>query len=135
MKIPGLGIDADAAELPWEPTQVEGIQWLPLQLGHSSSESAGQQRGSASVLIRMAPGCGYGAHRHLGGEDVLVLAGGYRDARGSYTTGEHVHYEEGSAHAPVALGERGRAEGPDNPACILFAVASGGIELLGRDES
>ena len=42
-------------------------------------------------LIRMEPGAGYEAHRHLGSEDVLVLQGGYRDAIGEYDCGTHVH--------------------------------------------
>lgn len=87
----------------------------------------------SAVLIRMEPGHGYPAHRHLGVEEVLVLAGGYRDGRGVHAEGSFVRYEAGSAHSPVACGERGRPTGRDYPACVLFAIARAGIELLEED--
>ena len=93
------------------------------------SEARRLPRG-ATVLIRMEPGCGYTPHRHVGTEDVLVLAGGYRDEFGTYRQGDHVHYDPGSAHAPCALGERGRPVDEANPACILYSTVPEGIELL-----
>lgn len=130
MRIPGLSVgDLDA--LPWQGTRVEGIAWIPLRL--AAEAESGARRSGASVLIRMDPGCGYEPHRHVGTEDVLVLRGGYRDELGTYQGGEHIHYAAGSEHAPVALGDPERPEGPDNPACVLFAVVPEGIELLQRD--
>jgi len=138
MNIPGLSIDPDDQQLPWKETRVPGVHWLPLHLDPAPKEletGASSKRAGASVLIRMAPGSSYGAHRHLGSEDVLVLRGGYRDEVGEYQCGEFVHYPPGSEHRPVALGHSDQPEGPRNPACVLFAVASDGIELLERDES
>jgi quercetin dioxygenase-like cupin family protein len=77
--------------------------------------------GDTSVLIRMDAGCGYPQHRHVGDEEVLVLAGGYRDELGTYRTGDYHLHKAGSAHHPVAL---------DDGPCILFAVAHGGIEVF-----
>jgi anti-sigma factor ChrR (cupin superfamily) len=130
MRIPGLQLAGDLADLPWRATSDGGVHWLPLFLEEAASRGA--HRGGATVLIRMAPGAGYAAHRHVGGEDVLVLQGGYRDEQGEYRQGEHVHYPSGSAHAPVALGDPRRPAGPENPACILFASAPLGIELCAR---
>ena len=139
MQIPGLDIAAAADDLPWRATRDAGIYWLPLHLDETPPDSdAGAEggkpakRGAASVLIRMEPGRGYAAHRHVGSEDVLVLAGGYRDAQGTYRAGEHVYYPPGSEHAPCALGDVERPIGPDNPACVLFSVVPEGIELLDR---
>lgn len=118
--------------LPWKETQDVGIAWIPLALEDDRPEPDAEnssQRGSAAVLIRMLPGCGYAPHRHLGPEHVLVLAGGYSDARGTYRRGMSVHYPTGSSHAPVALAEPGPL-GQAPEACILYAVAVGGIELL-----
>lgn len=124
MDLDGLRLAADDAELPWRPTQVAGVSWLPLHL-------AGDREGGDSVaLIRMEPGCGYPAHRHRGPEDVLILAGGYRDDRGEHCAPAFLRYEAGSVHAPVALGQPGQPAGPQNPACLLFAVARDGVELL-----
>ncbi len=126
MKIPGLAIQLDASDLPWRETKQEGVAWLPLFL-EGESGAAG---GDATVLIQMAPGAGYPAHRHIGAEDVLVLAGGYRDELGEYRVGEHIRYPAGSSHAPVALGDPSQAVTSQNPACVLYAVAQGGVELL-----
>ena len=135
MRIPGLSVADDLDELPWQGTRVEGIAWIPLHLEGEAEPGAepGAQRGGASVLIRMAPGHGYEPHRHVGTEDVLVLRGGYRDELGTHEQGEHVHYAAGSSHAPVALGDPEAPEGPDNLACVLYAVVPLGIELLERD--
>ncbi|HED66391.1 MAG TPA: hypothetical protein ENJ09_12665 [Planctomycetes bacterium] len=120
MRIPALELTADFDALAWKSTNVEGVSWLPL---HVEGSASGATRGAATVLIRMEPGASYGAHRHLGDEEVLVLSGGYRDERGVYPRGTFVHYEAGSEHRPVACEDEG--------VCILFAVATGGIELLG----
>lgn len=118
--------------LPWRSTRHPGVAWLPLHPAPGSPPDAVPDgvRGAATVLIRMDPGCGYPAHRHLGVEEVLILAGGYRDEAGDHPAGSYLRYETGSEHAPVALGDPGRSTGPDNPACVLFASARGGVQDL-----
>ena len=123
----GLHIRVDEAAVDWQETSAPGVHWSLLS---SAGGAGGGASAGGSVLIRMAPGHGYPPHRHLGPEEVLVLAGGYSDDRGTYRAGDYVGYEPGSVHAPVALGDSSRATGPDNPACVLFASASGGIEVL-----
>lgn len=133
MEIPGLQIEIDPDAIGWHATGVEGISLISLhpRAGESGGEGAGSRTARDSVvLIRMEPGHGYPAHRHLDVEDVLVLAGGYSDERGVHRQGSFVRYESGSVHSPVACGERGRPAGPDHPACVLFAIARGGIELV-----
>ncbi len=118
--------------VPWRDTQWPGISWHLLASDSEGDSGAASSKGSrpgSTVLIRMAPGCGYPTHLHLGLEDVLVLAGGYRDELGEYCSGAFVRYPAGSRHSPVALGDSASPEGPSNPACILFASARGGIEL------
>ncbi len=120
MLIPGLHLDITDKGVPWRETASPGVSWLLL----GSEPDLGQkaERG-ATVLIRMQPGCGYPAHEHLDVEEVLVLAGGYRDEFGEYQRGEYVRYEKGSRHTPVAL------EAP-HPACLLYATARGGTRPL-----
>lgn len=130
MDIPGLAIDQDLAALSWRSTSVPGVDWIPLAL--EADGAGGNTRGASSVLIRMQPGVGYERHRHLGPEAVLVLQGGYRDEMGEYSRGRFVQYPTGSVHSPVALGDCVQPASAENPACVLFAVAAGGIELLGR---
>ena len=123
---PDPGPLAWSTEVPWRSTRHDGVFWhaFPLASGKEAESR------DAVVLIRMDPGCGYPAHRHSGIEDVLVLEGGYRDERGEHRAGTHLRYEAGSRHAPVALGDRERPRGPDNPSCILFAIARDGVENL-----
>jgi anti-sigma factor ChrR (cupin superfamily) len=108
----------DPDTVPWRTTSWPGIAVRFLCRDEASGDSV--------VLIRMDPGRGYPPHRHVGDEEVFVLAGGYRDARGTYRAGEFVTNAAGTSHHPVAL------EG-DTP-CVLFAIAHGGIEILDPQE-
>jgi len=100
--------------IEWQETRHAGVSlsWL-------LPRAAGAD---AVVLIRMEPGHGYPPHRHVGEETVFVLQGGYRDQAGEYREGARVVNAAGSVHGPVAL------DGAE--ACILLAVARGGVELL-----
>lgn len=129
MRIPRFSVDADWEALPWRTTRDPGIRWLPLVSG---GDPGGAHRAGGAALVWMEPGQGYRPHRHVGTEDVLVLAGGYRDADGEHRVGDHVHYPAGTSHAPVALGDPARPAGPGNPPCVLFSVVPEGIEVLRR---
>lgn len=134
MRIPGVGAAYDEAdgEVAWRDTRVAGVRWCPIHLEASSGGRSGGSGGpaDASVLIRMEPGHGYPPHRHVGAEEVLVLSGGYRDARGEHRRGDYVRYPAGSVHAPVALGDPDAPASAENPPCVLFAVAHDGVELV-----
>jgi hypothetical protein len=134
VRIPGLELVLRDPDAPaWRPTRQRGVFWLPLHPPAEVVDAArrgGQGTGETAVLVRMDPGCGYPPHRHLGLEEVLILAGGYRDGRGEHPAGSYLRYEAGSEHAPVALGDPGRPTGQDNPACVLFAIAREGVQDL-----
>jgi hypothetical protein len=135
MRIPGFQIEIDPDGLSWRPTGVPGVSLVPLHPSAGDLGAAREAGGTAvdsTVLIRMEPGHGYPAHRHLGVEEVLVLDGGYRDECGVHEAGSFVRYAAGSVHAPVACGDPGSPAGPGHPACVLFAVAREGIELVGE---
>jgi anti-sigma factor ChrR (cupin superfamily) len=108
----------DPATIDWHPTRHQGIFVNILRRD--------ERTGDATVLIRMQPGSGYPAHRHIGIEEVLILQGGYRDGTGERRAGEYFINDAGSAHLPVAL------TGED---CIMIAFAHGGIELLKKRET
>ena len=107
----------DFSRIPWRATRHEGIYLHFLRRDEAT--------GDATVLIRMQPGCSYPAHRHNGDEEVFILQGGYRDARGTHRAGDYVLGDAGSAHHPIAL------EDTDED-CIMLAFAHGGIELVNR---
>ena len=100
--------------IEWRATRYEGIFIRPLRRDEATGDS--------TVLIRMQPGCAYPAHRHSGPEEVFILQGGYRDARGEHRAGDYLLNEAGSSHHPVAL------TGAED--CIMLAIAHGRIELL-----
>ena len=108
----------DLTRIPWRATRHEGIYLHFLRRDEAT--------GDVTVLIRMQPGCSYPAHRHNGVEEVFILQGGYRDARGTHRAGDYVSNEAGSAHHPTAL---------EDPAedCVMLAFAHGGIQLATRN--
>lgn len=114
----------DARLDDWRETRHAGVAWKPL---HVEGDAGARDPAAATVLIRMAPGASYPEHEHLGIEEVLILAGGYRDGLGEHRAGSYLRYAAGSRHAPVALGDPDAPVGEQNPACILFAVAHGGV--------
>ncbi len=130
MLVPGLILSARTEDVPWRSTATPGVCWLLLGPEHGSGEHRERE---AAVLIRMEPGTGYPPHRHVDVEEVLVLAGGYRDAQGEHHSGSYVRYEAGSLHAPIALGDPRRPASDENPACVLFAIARRGIEVVEPD--
>jgi len=131
MQIQGFSLKLDESALPWRTTRHPGVSWIPLHdEGDRTPDRGRSAPRDSTVLIRMEPGCGYPPHRHLDVEEVLVLRGGYRDDRGDHRAGAYLRYPAGSVHAPVALGDRSRPVGEDNQACLLFAVARGGVENL-----
>jgi anti-sigma factor ChrR (cupin superfamily) len=103
----------DLAAIPYRATRYPGV-WIHFYASDRKS-------GHAAVMIKMAAGASYPAHRHHGAEEVLVLQGGFRDAQGEYRAGQYARFEGGSVHHPVAL------EGED---CVFFAIATEGIELF-----
>jgi len=120
------GSRIDPMSIAWRATKHAGVFWHPFAMP-GARDDPGED---AVVLIRMDPGCGYPPHRHQGIEDVLVLQGGYRDGQGQHSAGSYFRYAAGSSHAPVAMGDPRRPPGEDNPSCILFAIARGGVENL-----
>ncbi|MBI2920506.1 MAG: cupin domain-containing protein [Planctomycetes bacterium] len=111
--MPHVPVSFDLNTSDWKQTKYPGVSIRFLRTD--------KRTGDATALIRMDAGCGYPQHRHVGEEEVLVLAGAYKDHAGTYRTGEYHVNKPGSVHQPVATGDG---------TCILFAVAHGGIELI-----
>ena len=102
----------DTRQADWLPGLVPGLQVLPL---HSF--------GSEQVaLVRWQPGTLFSAHRHAGGEEILVLDGLFQDELGSYPEGSWLRNPPGSVHRPwsdtgctiwVKTGHLPATQGPD----------------------
>lgn len=71
-------------------------------------------------LVRTPAGEAFPGHRHVGGENLLILSGSLRDSYGELRAGDFWHYPSGSSHAPVIGAE-----------CECFALSSvqGGLDF------
>jgi anti-sigma factor ChrR (cupin superfamily) len=107
---PALPLDLES--YAWEEP-LPGIRFCTLE------EDAA--RGVRKVLVWAKPGARYPRHRHLGDEDILVLAGHLRDERATYGPGDICRSETGTDHSEEVLG------GED---CICYVVYSGTHEIL-----
>ena len=113
-RTPSMRSPIDVASLSWESSAYPGVSFHWLRQDETT--------GTCTAFIKIAPGCRYTAHRHLGGEECLVLQGGFRDRRGEHHAGSFVYYEPGSIHQDFQA-----LEGEE---CLLFVVAHGGLEML-----
>lgn len=80
----------DTRSTAWRPGLVPGLEVLPLH------EFAAEH----IALVRWAPGTRFHAHRHWGGEEILVLEGTFSDELGDYPAGTWLRNPHLSQHAP-----------------------------------
>lgn len=85
----------DTRSAQFQPGLVPGLSVLPL---HSHGyESA--------ALVRWAPNTQFNAHRHWGGEEILVLEGVFHDEHGAYPKGSWLRSPHLSQHTPFTKEE------------------------------
>lgn len=97
----------------WQPTAIAGIEVQAL------SVSEGQRQ--ATMLVRMAPGTAYPAHRHAGAEECYVLSGDLQVGDSlRLGPGDFQRAEAGSCHAPQSTRD----------GCLLLIQTSLDDELL-----
>ncbi|WP_027672474.1 cupin domain-containing protein [Rheinheimera baltica] len=65
-------------------------------------DRAGAEVARATSIVRYAPGSGYSAHTHDGGEEILVLDGVFSDEHGDYPTGTYLRNPPGTSHKPFS---------------------------------
>ena len=91
LDLPDLLARAQRVDFPWEAFR-PGVEIHRLW-----GEPGGT--GEAAALLRYAAGGTVPAHRHGAMEEIYVLSGSQRDARGVYPAGSHVFNPPGSSHA------------------------------------
>jgi anti-sigma factor ChrR (cupin superfamily) len=82
-----------AGDGAWLPTPLPGIDVKVLAIDHL--------RGSATMLIRGAPGAVYPSHRHSGPEECYVLRGSIMQDGRTFHAGDFIHADEGSDHGEI----------------------------------
>jgi len=111
--VSGASLVLDSSALSWRDTPFAGVRWKKLFFEPESGRSA--------VLLSFAPGAAYGAHRHGGVEQYLVLEGSLEDGGRTYGAGTFVHHPPGSIHRPSSA-----------TGCLLYVSLERAIELLDR---
>lgn len=103
-----------AGEGDFEPTDIEGIAVRRLFVDEHAER--------VTMLVRMAPGTAYPAHRHGGSEECYVLAGDLSVGNDlTLHSGDYQRMDSGSLH-PVQSTREG---------CLLLIASSRHDELLG----
>ncbi len=80
----------NTADHAWQPGVAKGLQVMPLH----------QFAGESTALVNWAPNTNFNRHRHIGGEEILVLAGHFHDEHGDYPQGSWIRNPAGSEHSP-----------------------------------
>ena len=76
--------------LDWRQGMVPGLEVTSLHQGLTKH----------TALVRWAPETRFNPHTHVGGEEILVLAGVFRDEHGSYPAGTWIRSPHMSNHRP-----------------------------------
>ncbi len=82
----------DTLNTNWLPGLVSGLSVMPL----SSFET------QHTVLVRWSPETYFSAHRHYGGEEILVIDGVFEDEHGRYPQGTWIRSPHLSQHQPFS---------------------------------
>jgi hypothetical protein len=77
-------------ELDWRQGMVPGLKVTSLHQGLTKH----------TALVRWAPETRFNPHTHVGGEEILVLEGVFRDEHGSYPAGTWIRSPHMSNHRP-----------------------------------
>lgn len=80
----------DTAQQSWRPGLVPGLSVMPLH----------EHNGVNTALVRWAPNTQFNRHIHVGGEEILVLQGLFRDEHGEYPAGSWLRNPRYSEHTP-----------------------------------
>ncbi len=82
----------DTRQTPWRQGMVSGLSVMPLH----------EFDGQSTALVRWAPETYFNAHRHYGGEEILVVDGVFEDEKGRYPAGTWLRSPHMSQHQPFS---------------------------------
>ncbi len=75
---------------PWQRGLIDGLKVMPLH----------QYEGENVALVRWSPNTQFNAHKHWGGEEILVLEGTFYDEHDCYPAGSWLRSPHLSEHCP-----------------------------------
>lgn len=82
-----------AEQYEWMPSPQPGVERVML-------DRIGAEKARATSIVRYALGSTFPAHRHPGGEEILVLKGEFMEDGIPYPAGWYLRSPPGSSHAP-----------------------------------
>lgn len=85
-----------------QPEQYQFVDSPLAGVSRMMLDRAGNEVARATSIVRYAPGSGYSAHTHNGGEEILVLDGVFSDEHGDYPAGSYLRNPPGSSHKPFS---------------------------------
>lgn len=88
-------VDADSYR--WAASPQPGVERVML-------DRVGGEDGRATSIVRYAARAAYPAHRHPGGEEILVLSGVFSEGDQHYPAGWYLRNPPGSSHQPSSHG-------------------------------
>jgi hypothetical protein len=77
----------------WTPSPMPGVERKML-------DRVGEEVARATTIVRFAPNSKFSAHRHDGGEEILVLEGVFSDEHGDFPAGSYIRNPPTSSHTP-----------------------------------
>jgi predicted ChrR family anti-sigma factor len=101
-----------AGDTGWEPLGVEGVTAKPLFVDPDHNR--------VTMLVRMAPGSTYPAHRHGGAEESFILEGDLDDGDVHMNAGDYLWKDDGTLHG-VQVTKSG---------CLMLIISSLHDELV-----
>lgn len=81
----------DTRTADWRQGMVPGLMVMPLMT-----------QGLGSTLVQWAPNTYFNPHRHVGGEEIFVVAGVFEDEHGRYPSGSWIRSPHLSLHQPFS---------------------------------
>lgn len=85
-----------------QPEQYQFVDSPLAGVSRMMLDRAGNEVARATSIVRYAPGSGYSAHTHNGGEEIFVLDGVFSDEHGDYPAGSYLRNPPGSSHKPFS---------------------------------
>ena len=85
----------ETANMPWETSEANGVLRKRLERIDADPELV-------TTIVRYEAGSKFPPHRHVHGEEIIVLEGTFSDNHGSYTAGSYLRNPAGTSHAPYS---------------------------------
>lgn len=82
-----------AEQYQWVDSPVAGVERMML-------DRIGDEVARATSIVRYLPNSDFPAHRHDGGEEILVLEGEFADEHNTYPQGTYIRNPIGTGHKP-----------------------------------